>query len=140
VTPPHHPRPIHRWKSLWLGLFVLIFLGWGWMRSLERRDTIEWITTISGTTVGQQEGTVWIYHGGVPAFYSKGLHADSIELDYEPLWFPPALDAAAFPGHFHLTIAHWLLGLCLLVPWSAFLLWRIRRQRRPIALTRQGRL
>jgi hypothetical protein len=27
------PRPIYRWKSLWLGFFVLGFLSWAWWES-----------------------------------------------------------------------------------------------------------
>ena len=27
------PRPFYRWKSFWLGLCVLVFLGWAWERS-----------------------------------------------------------------------------------------------------------
>ena len=26
-------RPLYRWKSFWLGLFVLVFLGWAWRDS-----------------------------------------------------------------------------------------------------------
>jgi hypothetical protein len=27
------PRPIYRWKSFWLGLFVACFLAWAWRDS-----------------------------------------------------------------------------------------------------------
>jgi len=28
-----HPRPIHRWKTLWLGILVIAFLTWAWWQS-----------------------------------------------------------------------------------------------------------
>jgi hypothetical protein len=33
-------RPLYRWKSLWLGLFAVMFLGWAW------RDSIHWETRL----------------------------------------------------------------------------------------------
>lgn len=35
------PRPLHRWKSLWLGILVLISLLWAW------RESVCWETTVS---------------------------------------------------------------------------------------------
>jgi hypothetical protein len=29
------PRPIHRWKSLWLGILVIASLGWSWWESTQ---------------------------------------------------------------------------------------------------------
>lgn len=38
------PRPIYRWKSFWLGVCVLGFLGWAWERSnrLEESLSVAW--------------------------------------------------------------------------------------------------
>jgi hypothetical protein len=35
------PRPFYRWKSFWLGILVLGFLGWAWVDSLRYES---WIT------------------------------------------------------------------------------------------------
>src|SRR6218665_3773821 len=35
-------RPIYRWKSFWLGMVVLCFLGWAWARSMKRMDAVRW--------------------------------------------------------------------------------------------------
>jgi hypothetical protein len=29
-----HPRPIYRWTSFWLGVLILLLLGWAWARSM----------------------------------------------------------------------------------------------------------
>jgi hypothetical protein len=34
------PRPLHKWKSFWLGILVLGFLGWAWMRGRDHCDTM----------------------------------------------------------------------------------------------------
>jgi hypothetical protein len=33
------PRPLYRWKSFWLGLFVVMSLGWAWW------DSTRWVTS-----------------------------------------------------------------------------------------------
>ncbi|MEK7951680.1 hypothetical protein [Luteolibacter soli] len=35
------PRPIYRWRSFWLGVLVLCFLGWAWARSMTRDEGVE---------------------------------------------------------------------------------------------------
>ena len=34
------PRPFYRWKSFWLGLFVLVFLGWAWSDSFRNESAV----------------------------------------------------------------------------------------------------
>jgi hypothetical protein len=29
-----HPRPLYRWKSFWVGMLFLGFLGWAWASTL----------------------------------------------------------------------------------------------------------
>ena len=43
------PRPFYRWKSFWLGLCVLVFLGWAWRDSLSRRASA--YLALSGSSI-----------------------------------------------------------------------------------------
>ena len=40
ASPPITPPPIHRSKTLWLGILVLTFLAWAW------RDSTHWQTSL----------------------------------------------------------------------------------------------
>jgi len=56
------PRPLHRWKSFWLGILVLGFLGWAWVRSIVYDDRIVWME--AGSTdifaFGSRSGRVYV--------------------------------------------------------------------------------
>jgi len=68
------PRPLHRWKSFWLGLLVLIFLGWAWLRSMSYHEGIRWFNWDWGVMIGQGPEGVGLYAGDRPTFLSEGLH------------------------------------------------------------------
>lgn len=134
------PRPLHRWKSFWFGMLVLAVLGCAWVRSMRQAD---------GWTLVFQRWQVE---------FEQGDGRSSIQLSYQPmlvadytLWHRKAYDpsepyagswfADAYwwrthwgsdPGEWRGTFsqAHWLLILLFLIPWLAFLFWRIRKQRR----------
>ena len=36
------PRPIYRWKTFWLGLFVACFIAWSWCDSMSSSSEVEW--------------------------------------------------------------------------------------------------
>lgn len=48
------PRPIYRWKSFWLGLLTLVFMGWAWWDSFSNVTIIGCssgsLALIDGTT------------------------------------------------------------------------------------------
>lgn len=135
-----HPRPIHRWKSFWLGLLVLIFLGWAWVRSTRLDDGIRWFNWDWGIMIGQGPEGVGLYGGDRPIFLDDGLqfwsvpaHAPAAEWFGRPFFYD---SWPAFQIHgnavlaSNLQLAHWFLILLFLVPWIGFLLWRVRRMRR----------
>jgi hypothetical protein len=127
------PRPLHRWKSFWLGLLVLIFLGWAWVRSMHQTDDISYKPSSSSISWGAsiQRGTVllaWLDDPSVP----DGLNVSSFSGWKTKIWFKKAivLQGARTGGWQSMHIAHWFLILLFLVPWAGFLIWRVRRMRR----------
>lgn len=125
------PRPLHRWKSFWLGVLVLLCLGWAWARSLLHLDGFLWIAPrfhlISGQTTGRIE-LDWATASGARGESFTWIH-DAAATTGEPL-FPKAVNWETYPGQIQLTLAHWFLILIFLVSWSAFIGWRWLRIRR----------
>ena len=114
------PRPLYRWKSLWLGMFVLIFLAWAW------RDS----TRHSSAVVFGYEGAVWHAGGNVGIIKLKPSRV--------PVKQEIGFSRNSFDGYVHgryllprtqVVIPHWLFIVLFLVPWLGFLVWRVRRER-----------
>lgn len=131
------PRPLHHWKSFWLGLLVLIFLGWAWVRSMHHVDDIYYEPSTSSKTWGATSGLgavllTWEVH----PFPPNGLNFDSYPVKPSwptNIWFPKAITlqergtgGSQYKG---IAIAHWFLILLFLVAWAGFLFWRVRRMR-----------
>jgi hypothetical protein len=125
------PRPFHRWKSFWLGVLVLVFLGWGWGRSQQHLDGFLWMAKRFHFSAGQTAGFIelaWSAATGARGESFIWIH-DAAATTGEPL-FPKAVNWESYPGQIQLTVAHWFLMGLLLLPWSIFLGWRFRRIRR----------
>jgi hypothetical protein len=81
-------RPIHRWKSLWLGILVITFLGWAWWQSLHR-----W------TMIGYHDYTIDHAGSGIALIdwkigKKKPLHADHGNISpSNQTWAHPLLEA-----------------------------------------------
>ena len=127
-----HSRPLHRWKSFWLGLLVLIFLGWAWWTSMNRITVFTW-TASNGVRQLQlfnydAKAGCWI--GENVYRRTAGFHWDQRKYEAEEkqdgIWFEPD-GAMTKEGSSGLQFAHWFLILLFLVPWAGFLLWRVRR-------------
>lgn len=136
------PRHIHRWKSFWLGLLVLIFLGWAWIRSLSCQDTVMWC---------HESGHFGVIHSasGVEYYEVKLINLKT-PITFDTMFnvitsrFSRSIQSTPLPRflmwrdfgvpgvatHRGVTFAHWFLFLLFLVPWASFLFWRVRRMRR----------
>ena len=129
MTPCH----FHRWKSFWFGVLFLAFLGWAWSRSLRHLDGFFWMAPRFHLTAGQTTGRVelaWSASSGAWGWGESFLWIhEAADNAGEPL-FPKAVNWETYPGKIQLTVAHWFIILVLLVPWTAFLLWRHRRMKR----------
>jgi hypothetical protein len=123
------PRPIRRWKSFWFGIVVLAFLGWGWMRSLHHIDGVLWMTKHFEITAGQGPGGLFLNGDGHPFPLSLCQWIHEPAAPGEP-WFPTAVNGETYSAMIQLTVSHWFLILLFLIPWTAFLLWRVRRMKR----------
>jgi hypothetical protein len=117
-----NPRPPYRWKSLWLGLFVLVFLTWAWLHSRDR---------MAGIAVGTPAGSGGLmqYSGEVCIYDLKRKHMWGRTIFNLPA---PRNDPLAKTTWQRLTqlgiiIPHWTLMLTVTGIWTAFLGWRWRR-------------
>jgi hypothetical protein len=93
-------------------------------------DYFVWDSATGQTTLGQGNGQVTILQ--------LSSHSHPVEFSYvggelsnpeEPRLFQPAIDSVVNEDDWDAHFAHWFLILAFLIPWSAFLGWRWRRQR-----------
>ena len=129
------PRPLYRWKSFWLGLAVLAFLGWAWGKSTNHRSGVAWLSGAldQAVTLSQSRGQV-DFNRYLPPFAVTavpiGLSCWN-ERGGLRHWMQPAIDwHGKDGGGWGISLAHWFLILLFLVPWAGFLIWRVRRMKR----------
>ncbi|MEK7951619.1 hypothetical protein [Luteolibacter soli] len=136
------PRPIHRWKSLWLGLIILLFLTWAWARSRTHADgVIIQLYSLTWTGVESADGyAMWntiTYRPGSPYTGPPGrFHTIAVSRKQAGDWFKPPIKIEnrdlqppqpTFTSH---GIALWLITLLYLLTWLSFLAWRWQRIRK----------
>ena len=138
------PRPIHRWKSFWLGIVILLFLGWAWTRSWEKSDHLL-VRPNTSTWCGISIYSGYVFWRTCSFPSGTGLGPDRIawQSNYyhtsTESWLPPAFkrdyrrNAPLGPIDSAVGIAYWLLILLFLIPWTTFLIWRWRRMKRQAA-------
>jgi hypothetical protein len=130
-------RPVYRWKSFWLGVLVLAFLGWAWVRSMSWEIYLSWGTETRGALVfTNRTGEVslgWLgYQPGGEAAYMLGLMDGSGEVwpPGEAPWFPRFAEVKSEPGVYRsFTMAHWFVMVMFAMAWGAMLTWRWRKHR-----------
>ena len=122
------PRPLHRWKSFWLGVFVVVFLGWAWW------DSWVWETQAyffgDYLQVVHARGGIWIlwrddFLGEQwGSFYGERNFQKQGDWDSWKPW-----EVGREYGFKLLKKSHWFLILLFLLPWTTFLVWRSRRMK-----------
>jgi hypothetical protein len=128
-------RPIYRWKSFWLGLVVLAFLGWVWARSMGRNEGV----TVFGPGVKRFQAricagvaTVYEWEGELDresiqvTGYSVEYSADQKELQRRWVFASASRDEEG-EGVSWIAFPMWVPFVGLLLPWSGWLAWRWRR-------------
>lgn len=127
------PRPIYRWKSFWLGIFILAFLGWGWIRATGHVEGVVWMRKGLMVTAGHGYGQVDLSWdpSRVPSPLDMFQPFHELITDKDPRWFPKAVNWEYYkPQVIQTQIAYWLIILVFLLLWSAWLLLHGRRERR----------
>jgi hypothetical protein len=132
------PRPLHRWKSFWLGVFVVVFLGWAWVRSMKYNDGILYGSILGAEFLylGQSRGDVGFAYGvGIgasPELYVVCIPNEmTLGGDVFKRWFPTAINWDGWKDwRWSISIAHWFLILLFLISWTTWLVWRSRRMKR----------
>ncbi|MEK7951596.1 hypothetical protein [Luteolibacter soli] len=126
-------RPFYRWKSFWLGVFVLVFFSSAWVRSVHHRDEVSlFFTSVQRElTLGSRAGSCTLsweelpVTGAIwPAFVTRSRERDG------GTWFQEAVEITDMGGgHYWAETAYWFLILLFLAAWLGFLFWRVRKQR-----------
>ena len=130
-------RPIIRWKSFWLGVLPLGFLGWAWVAfeddpvaMIHCRQKVSHVISCGGGRVTFMKWTSFDRYENSPA---DGIQAGKGLIVAEP---EPPRFAKAWQWRHHgsvdwtLEIAHWVVMLAFLVAWASLLGWRWRRMKR----------
>jgi hypothetical protein len=125
------PRPLIKWKSFWLGILVLGFLAFAWVRSMNSGDSLSWCDSRGECIrLGHGAGWLWLFSGSASFFeegfgFSTGVIVEEeTSLVLRPLIFESVPDAWA------INVADWFAMLLFLVPWLAFLGWRWNKQKK----------
>ena len=110
-------RPLHRWTSLWLGLFDAAFLAWAWWDSYHHFTRITWVG----------HGFAWSGAGRIAYSHFPQVAATPFDLSVsrEPIsgvWLAGIF--AKFRTH---VLPYPLLLVTYLIAWTSYLLWRWRR-------------
>jgi hypothetical protein len=118
------PRPIHRWKSFWLGLFVAGFLAWAW-----------WDSSRNDTCLGNGQCAAWRLEGST--FVCWDFARTNVSWQFHR--YPQGTLAPGFKDRLEQEEAHglhWfeipdLLAVCSYAAlWIGWLAWHGKRQRR----------
>ena len=145
------PRPVYRWKSFWLGVQVLAFLGWAWwvsyryMSHARCREMVveQWVGYVSLSRLGGSKTfsynhipfppDVFSFEAMPPPFMARGKGATT-QSPYEgKITFKEQIvrGYSILPkDRWGVHVPHWLLVGVFTVTWVSFLGWRMRRQRR----------
>jgi hypothetical protein len=124
------PRPFYRWKSFWLGLCVLVFLGWAWVDSVTRWSEASFRRCDSYVVLASSGGKILVFWYEDPNNTGE-FFVDAYPLDAGP-WLPKALTWVDFLKGWEMDVAHWLLVLLFLVPWCAWLFFHWKREQKKL--------
>ena len=144
------PRPIHKSKTLWIGILILTFLSWAWMRSRTHDDHVRFhpgMGTAHSLTSGQTPWYILRSAGGSIWWETKrdsfgATSSPKVEFlsttSSKTVLFPPpyshyatTLFARGDDYSFSDTrIAYWLLMLLFAIPWAYLLIRRSLRMKK----------
>jgi hypothetical protein len=132
------PRPLYKWKSFWLGILVLVFFGWAWVRSIQRISVVTWTAAneIRQVQLAQWDSALHLWRGDNGLAREPGFSFETrlFAAHERAAWFPSAFTWKRDRDGTGFNVAHWFLILLFLVPWCAWLFyyWK-REQKKPNA-------
>jgi hypothetical protein len=117
-------------------MLVLVFLGWGWWRSLSHLDIAGWVYPGATQAIFVRSNAGWVHiqntgpnHSITPAVAGPQIYTYPARRAKE--WWPVPFKREDFGsplgGAYYLS--YWVLMLLFLIPWAAWLVWRARRAR-----------
>lgn len=137
-------RRLDRRKSFWLGLFVLLFLGWAWSDSIHRALKLRVGSPLAPgcLVLCQSDGKLFVSRH--PLAGGSDLFCDELLAGSVPgpvsLWkdrhgnphfsFPPPASVVWDTDGWSLGGAHWLLMLLVATGLSMWIRWRSRCEKR----------
>ena len=130
-------RPIHRWKSFWLGVLVLVLLGGSWVRSVGHLDEVAVAVRTSKVVAHWASGEIAVtryprkMRGWIPEFEWATVNG-GFERQWvgTPFYFRTVKLPPAGARLLSLRAGHWFLILIFLMAWASLLAWRLRRMKR----------
>jgi hypothetical protein len=127
------PRPLYRWKSFWIGLFILAFLAWAWVGSMKRALIITpWDQSRVSMTSISGRFEIWLMNANLlrDTRGIQGYRPDPKSLH----WFAVPVRVETAPVGRSVSVAYWLVSLLFFGSWASFITWRWRRQRQHLAM------
>ena len=142
------PRSFYRWKSFWLGLCVLVFLGWAWLGNVRAENNVgyRWYRgtgELSGWVAGSCLGSVYVSNYSSPprGFSSRapasGFHwlHEALEADEPTIYFARQPFGNVRESKYRERwVAWWLVFLGYTAMWSAWLFLHWKREQKKGAL------
>lgn len=128
-------RPMYQWKSFWLGVMLLLFLGWAWQQGMRANQWMRVSTPGIAFGVNQYEGQAGVF---VNLTKEKGKVSRGSSSRKDAVLFPflgqvslGKVNGAYHPmWHFRARFAHWFLMLAVAVGWAGWLAWKWKREQR----------
>jgi hypothetical protein len=129
------PRPFYRWKSFWLGLFVLVFLGWAWGHSARFNGELVISAGPGRNALGlvQEEGVLRIWFGRDGAIRFRPFGGYLSPRKGEGQWLRSSVEFDEWkPGCRTLSVSYCILFSGTLLGWMGFLLWFWKREQKKL--------
>jgi hypothetical protein len=118
------PPPVYRWKSFWLGLLILGFVGWAWMQSMDHLQVLGVRGPSAWVYLAQSNGNTCIAPNAHPPVLGTWMAINEriYPSDTQVWWNQLCVEGLVLP--------YWLLMILPLVPWLGFLALRWQRLRK----------
>ncbi|RYD39391.1 MAG: hypothetical protein EOP83_36850, partial [Verrucomicrobiaceae bacterium] len=121
------PRRIIRWKSFWLGVVVLVFLGWGWVSTRTEQAMLYCVVDgwIYAAASGSGSVSIAIHpQSGMP--FEWGFDRMPSPEEDPPLFAPAFENGWIWDGpkgaEGYIALGYWVVVLGFVVAWGGFLM------------------